>query len=47
MKNETTMTSSSRSLQDLRCEYDDYLLEWVDNGDNEPLTFEEFVAEAA
>lgn len=33
------------SLQDLRFEYDEYLLEWVDCGD-EPMTFEEFLAAA-
>jgi len=32
------------SLQDLRFEFDEYLLEWVDCG-IEPLSFEEFVTE--
>ena len=32
------------SLQDLRFEFDEYLLEWVDCGD-EPLSFEQFVAQ--
>ena len=32
------------SLQDLRFEFDEYLLEFVDCG-NEPLSFEAFVAE--
>jgi len=33
-------------LQDLRFDYSQYLLEWIDNG-GEPMTFEEFVAECA
>jgi len=33
-------------LKELRFEYDQYLLEWVDCGD-EPMSFEEFVAECA
>ena len=32
------------SLQDLRFEFEEYLLEWVDCGD-EPMPFEQFVAE--
>lgn len=32
------------TLQDLRCEFDEYLLEFVDCGD-EPLSFEAFVTE--
>ena len=39
------MTASAPSLQDLRFEYDEYLLEWIDNG-GEPMSFEEFVADA-
>jgi len=34
---------SMPDLQDLRFEYDEYLLEWIDCGD-EPMSFEEFVA---
>jgi hypothetical protein len=35
-----------QDLLSLRFEYDEYLLEWIDNGD-EPMSFDEFVAECA
>jgi hypothetical protein len=34
------------TLKELQFEYAEYLLEWIDNGD-EPMTFEEFVAAEA
>lgn len=37
---------SPAQLQDLRFEYDCYLLEWIDDG-GEPMSFEEFAAEAS
>jgi hypothetical protein len=32
-----------QDLSSLRFDYDQYLLEWIDNG-GEPMSFEEFVA---
>ena len=35
-----------QDLSSLRFEYDQYLLEWIDNG-GEPMSFEEFLADLA
>ena len=35
-----------QDLSSLRFDYDEYLLEWIDDG-GEPMSFEEFVAECA
>ena len=43
--NKTTPLTYTSAQLDLLLEYEEYLLQWVDCGD-EPMTFEEFQAEA-